>query len=346
MMNELYLFLSFLSGALELGCAFAAVTAAPMSWRVFLLPLAYQAGNLLNRPMIFRTPERVRAAATVSVLAAAALLKWDNVMMRVLTAALASLTLQLARGGLKGSCSTTVKRFWRTLGFFISPIAALFPVLSIGLCTLLPAAVLLLRPVAGKAHKNGRSGLTFAAMICHQMHYFVYTYAVPVFACHTACAWMAPGRALWLASALYTLSWWVYLSPEALAEGAATDRACVRRAFFAGHSFLALVLAVMSAASSTAADAAGFVPLGTFGAAWMLTGLGGGTVFCIKDLSVVSGRFSLPLAEDIGHALGTAAALGIAWLCPGRIVPALTAAACAFVAATLLLGGAAAHEKG
>ena len=39
MMNELYLFLSFLSGALELGCAFAAVTAAPMSWRVFLLPL-------------------------------------------------------------------------------------------------------------------------------------------------------------------------------------------------------------------------------------------------------------------------------------------------------------------
>ena len=70
---------------------------------------------------------------------------------------------------------------------------------------------------------------------------------------------------------------------------------------------------------------------------WMLTGLGGGSVFCIQELTPICRSTDLTLSENAGHVLGCLTAIWLSGIMPGRLVlPVLTGISCVFVGLTLL----------
>ena len=126
---------------------------------------------------------------------------------------------------------------------------------------------------------------------------------------------------------MFALTWVVYLMPQVIA-GRFTG-VNPRKLFFSCHSFLALTMGVLCIA-----DACGNVPL--MFAAWMLSGLGGGSVFCIKSLTPACQRTDLTFSENVGHVAGVLAAILILTVFPSADVPMLTGASCIFVCLTLM----------
>ena len=120
----------------------------------------------------------------------------------------------------------------------------------------------------------------------------------------------------------------MYLIPQIVAEKA--RHISYRAVFFTCHSFLLLVMAAMCI---TAALDRPWVLM----ALWVLTGLGGGSVFCIQELTPICRNTDLSLSENAGHVLGCLTAVCLSRIVPGwLVIPVLTGSSCVFVGLALL----------
>lgn len=305
-----FLTLSLLSGALELGSLFYALeiqATVPL-----LFPLVYQMGNLLFLPAVV-TPRRARGLCILGL--ALAVPGITGLFLPALLAA--SLCIQAARAEQKSACPTWLKRTFRIGGFLLSPLTAILPGLILACCLLTAWAAL----ARGSGARASKETTLFPVMVFHQMHYFAYTYIMP--------AWvLARTGSLLAAAAFFALTWIVYLSPQAAAERA--KHISHRAVFFVCHSFLLLVMAAMCIAAALDRPWA-------LTALWVLTGLGGGSVFCIQELTPACRNADMTLSENVGHVLGCLIAVLLSCAVPSRLmIPVLTGSSCVFVGLTLL----------
>lgn len=217
----------------------------------------------------------------------------------------ASMCIQMARAAQKNNCPVWLKRSFRIGGFVLSPVMALWPAATLSVCLLVSACVLLARSAVDRGAPRGAA--VVPVMVFHQMHYFVYTYIMPVW------FFALSGSLIW-SGLMFGLTWVIYLLPQTVAERVGSVEP--RKMFLVCHAFLALVMGTLCVASVLNS-----APL--ICTAWLLSGLGGGSVFCIKELSPDCQRTDLTLSENIGHVAGVGVSLSNLspednrWLEPG-----------------------------
>lgn len=311
--------LAFVASLLELGPIATILYRGEGIMAVLAAGLAYQIGNAAPRPV--RTSRLIVGVA----LAIGAALLWAapvTTPLWLFGIALLSWLLQVVRRKItameSGRLPTTVqKRIARVVGFVVAAL------ISMELWLLL-----LLLIVGNALHLIDRKAFSLVldrtkivhpiewVMLVHQTHYFIYAYSVPVLVARQELGGV-PLIGFWFAC-----GWISYLSAETL-----WSRFSPRPVFIFGHLFLGTVLLLMTLTVETVWATA---------ALWILSGFGGGTVYCLtllhkrEDLS----HTSLEGAEDVGHLLGVALALGCVYFLnwDASLLPAV-ASVWAFVAA-------------
>lgn len=274
---------------------------------VLLLGLAYQVGNGLARKL-GGSPKVVGAVAAfgpTTLLIAGQALTAQLVAIAAMSASLHA--CRRALGGAEASPKIPVatKRSWRVAGFVVAaclpPEIAVFlviAVLALGLSLLASA------PFTASVKKIHRTDSTrptgrllterlWVLMVIHQTHYFVYAYAILYLAFN-----VSAGSALAAAMA-FALGWITYLSAERLWQ-----RFPETTVFIAGHTFLAAALLGLGLTGENS----WFSVL-----LWVLTGFGGGSVYCLVSISAKSGLSNdrVENAEDVGHVGGVALAIAL-----------------------------------
>lgn len=286
---------------------------------VLLAGLAYQVGNALPRPL-----QRPLALGAIA-LAAALLLYAATPASAPWLAAIAALswTLQTVRRNVAAngaSAPTAHKRIARVIGFILATLAPMALWLALTLAGLALALTCMGNEVA-KAEGGAKAWTPLEwTMMAHQTHYFSYAYAIPVLVADPQLG--GTGAAgFWFAC-----GWVSYLSAEALWR-----RFPPRTVFITGHLCLAAILALLTLASSAPILSVTF---------WILSGFGGGTVYCLTELHKRNGGAPerMERAEDVGHLFGVTLALGavVAFHFTASDLPAI-GAVCALIAAVLLI---------
>jgi hypothetical protein len=233
---------------------------------------------------------------------------------RLLGTVFVSACIQSTRSVMKSGAPKMLKRSVRiagfALGFFCTPRLAM----AAAILTVLFAVIVLRRVPAVKARAilPRLNGLNIV-MVFHQMHYFVYCYAVFIVAFEQG------GRTA--AILAFLLSWIVYLLSPLLYKKAKD----LRKVFFLGHSLLVLVLTGLYLAPS--------LPLKIV--FYLLTGIGGTTEFCIGGLGKKWGIYTEDaqnFSENLGHVLGVASCLILFSICGDLKISSLFAAVFALAA--------------
>ncbi|MGV3727462.1 hypothetical protein [Hydrogenophaga sp.] len=299
---------------------------------VLLLGLAYQVGNAVARHV-------GKSQKLISLIAIIGLVGWlladQRIWLQLLSVAAMSAALQAARRAIAGDAHTSkiptaTKRSFRVAGFILAALAPSAAAMGTTAAITVFGAVLL----ASIAPKHKGHVITqpvnaplrrlqwhlCTLMVMHQTHYFVYAYAVVYLAFK-----LSPDNAL-AASVSFALGWITYLSAEKLWKKFPDTHV-----FVAGHSLLAVCLFGMSWAGES------WVAV----ALWVLTGIGGGTVYCLTSISEKAGLSSdqIENAEDIGHVGGLVLAIALVVGVRGGVSDLTLAGAClAAVAAMMLLG--------
>lgn len=319
----LFLLLSMLSGWLEIGTLFFAVHRGLPVWEALLLPAMYQAGNLLHMySIVEKSISVIRGIGLVIMITNIWIQSTELLCVEVL---IASVCLQHAREKYKKECPTWLKRSARIAGFALSLLMAYCPEGIIGICL-----VLSLFSSAGRFDHRNKSGEKGAetkrtwvwVMVLHQMHYFVYIYVLILFAIRSRTGSL-------FTVALFCTSWVVYLLPQTIAEKLGWKK--LKAMFFICHSFLGAVIVGMCIADILHDTTAVYV-------LWIMTGLGGGSVFCIKELTGQYKKTNMNYTENFGHILGVAVAIGLTVLFPDAPAAVYLAASALFVILTLTGG--------
>lgn len=317
-----FLLLSLLSGVIELGSVFLGIRLGVSVAGIFLLPFWYQMGNLLMNYLPRNETFYFIMFVTVASGTISNNFSWSYIVFAS-QLVITSYFIQAACEKSKKSCPTWLKRAFRIGGFAISPVLVLYNGQPILIASTLFSVMLLLRGAATvetTSNKKKYFGISFV-MIFHQIHYFVYTYIIPIY------LYQRTGSFI-IVAILFATTWIVYLFPQTIVEK--YDIMKYKTVFFVGHSFLAICLGLMTWMAN-----AGFAKGVLF--CWLFTGFGGGTVFCIKHLSSKYEQINMDLSENIGHVMGPALAILICFYAPDIEITVLTFAACTSVIATLLI---------
>ena len=288
--------------------------------------LAYQLGNGLPR-LIGPTPRYALApAATLGVLglifAHPATLTW-YAAIGCLSGALQAIRRGLCASPGSDLPSTPAKRTARVVGFIVAtvaPIAVWLPIVGMAYCMAIAWPNCEKLPSSAILQPSSPSVLE-ATMVLHQAHYFSYCYAIPLLVARNDLGGM-PFVGLWFA-----VGWISYLSAEALWR-----RFPPYRVFVIGHLCLVLLLGLLAVLNS--------LPWAVV-VIWALSGLGGGSVYCLTIMHKAVGlrHERLERAEDAGHVLGVVAALTFVLLLNGNVafLPALASAWAALAVATMMI---------
>lgn len=318
-----FLLLSLMSGCVELGSVYLGIKYCDSIPLMILLPLSYQIGNL----MMEYVPKNCRTVTGIGITAVALsplnLTSWNypTLLVQIM---MSSFCIQVARDLNKKKCPTWLKRTFRIGGFAIAP-SMLIANGQIILILCLIASVVVISAYRASSSETIQKAkfphkLSFV-MILHQMHYFVYTYIMPIYIYQLSGSFFTSATA-------FAITWIVYLLPQSVFEkmGFKMYKTC----FYLCHAFLALCLLAMSWAVE--ANHIRIVLL-----SWLLTGLGGGSVFCIRHLSPKCKNMSMDFSENLGHVLGPMVAIIICFLFPGKEMLFLPFVAFIFVVAALVI---------
>ena len=314
-----FLLFSFLSGVLELGTVLRYFNEGYPLWNIFLMASMYQLGNLLFLPERLQ-PSLARGLGMVNGIVSVVCMYSGNLFPEAFGIVLTSLCIQIVRAEHKENCPTWIKRTFRIGGFLFSPVMVFYGPAVMVIISIL-AAVLIVTGNDGTVQKRRTKNRTISfVMVYHQIHYFIYTYIMPLTVIYLT-------KNIYMSVFLYVLTWLVYLLPEwVLKKNARYD---AKRIFFICHLLLGVLMAVLSMSFLTENIWAGLC-------AWMLTGAGGGSVFCIKELTEANAVCNMPLSENIGHFLGSVLSAVIAAAVTDHIGMTLTGVSCIFVCMTLL----------
>lgn len=245
------------------------------------------------------------------------------VALLALSASLQACRRSLVKTAIAPKIPTATKRAFRVSGFLLAAFLPCSYSLLLSMGTVIFGAALL-RASGARSYSRVANKLTSETyqvalyrrlsllMILHQTHYFVYAYAVLYLAFHIY------AESINAAALSFALGWITYLSAERLWR-----RFPDRRVFICGHIFLAICLLSMSVIGS-----ASWVSV----LLWIMTGFGGGSVYCLVSISSKAGLTSkhVEYTEDIGHLSGVLIALGL--VSTGATFGGLAAVGAAFAA--------------
>lgn len=279
-----FLLFSCVSGFLEIGCIIFAIQHSFPIYQILLLAIAYQLGSFFTKNI--RISFKIIVLLNIIAIGCYYFQSEVSINFFLLWVGILSFSvcLQAVRGPNKALINTGEKRIFRIIGF------ALAPLFSLQIMTILSMLVFI---VAFFSRRLFLSRLELDKiifqdyiMIFHQMHYFSYSYFVLIIAITKT------GFSSFSTSLLFALGWITY----AITPYFANKRHYIVY-FFSGHIFLLLVLVLMGITNNYHYKIL----------LWIITGFGGGTVFCIEKILELKSRLrekASELSENIGHVLG------------------------------------------
>lgn len=315
-----FLLLSSLSGIIELGSVYLGIYLGLSIPEAISLPLFYQLGNLMLNYVSHKKQCCIASSVIVIILSILCSAEYQYVVLAV-QLVLSSYCIQVCRVAQKKSCPVWLKRAFRVGGFAVSPVMLIANGQAVLLISMGYCFVLSMKSANVSLQTQDKECRQLSlVMIFHQLHYFVYTYIMPVYVLQLTNSYLLSGLA-------FAVTWIVYLMPQTIADNMKIKK--YRLMFFICHSFLAVCMGMMAYASMLKWPAAVLV-------FWLLTGLGGGSVFCIKHLSSHYSQINMDLSENIGHVAGPAIAVLLCRCFPDNEIFYLSTASCIFVVSALL----------
>lgn len=287
-----FLLLSFLSGTVELGAVYLGITMQQPVYIIMLFPLFYQIGNVLMDIIPRKKTLHVWFLIIVGVLIVINSLHFSYYLFCIQLLC-SSYCLQLYRLKYKKKCPTWLKRCFRIGGFAASPIMTIFHgQIVFSLVFLLCLSVHLVSKEVTNATEiteyndaqDERKHLS-TVMLFHQLHYFVYTYVMPIYMFRLS-------GSIILSALSFSITWVVYLLPQVLTDKYRLKN--FRIIFFCCHLFLLLCLVLIGVGFCTNNPVVAL-------AGWFFTGLGGGSVFCISHLTRYYETIKMDYSENLGH---------------------------------------------
>lgn len=289
--ENIYLVLSSLSGFIELGSIILISLVTTNIVEIFLAGLFYQAGNLGAR--IISSSDKaclIYALLGSSIFLLSELINVPFVLVYP-GIFLLSLAIQNMRRTTKAlslnEANTFTKRAFRIIGFLFAGFITKF-LLILAACLIVIISVymnFIAQEKSFQFNKKPHFNKLAFIMLIHQIHYFSYCYSIPVL------LMLYLNVPTYLIGLFFIVGWISYIYSEKLFKSYE-----LRKVFILGHASVTISLIGMYI----------FVDqIGFFLVFWFLSGLGGGTVFCIKKLNQeMIAPISLPFWEDLGHVLG------------------------------------------
>lgn len=314
---------NFLSGFLELGCIIFFIVAHENIILVLLAGLSYQLGNLAASTIGLSK----KTTIVIVFLSVTSLIVYQRTGITVfyfVAIAFASIALQKMRRLIVliiGSerVSTFSKRTVRIAGFLIAGFASGTTILIACLGILVITCFIATQHAKVWAdslavHKVKMNTLS-SIMIIHQSHYFSYAYWIPILFIYKL------GIPYYLIGPFFILGWLSYIFSEKLFGGFNEIKV-----FILGHLTVAISLIILGMFNNI---------LHIVMIAWFISGLGGGTVFCLKRLNKTSSKpTDLEIWEDVGHVSGVLISIAFAFLFADRFGnPFFVSAAIAMITA-------------
>lgn len=301
-----YYITCLISGIVELGSVFWGIKYGFSIPQIMGMALAYQLGNILR---FFVTPKIAKLQNAICVFVCIISISLCSINKKSLLGYIAaflmfmlfSTILQNVRSAVHGSIPRWKKRSCRVFGFIASAIVYINPAVVVVVLSFILLCFSIKLPKFSYEHwfinwKNGKFGPKVAwAMVTHQAHYFAYNYILVVL---TMMYFQNPlVTTLWFAG-----NWIPYTITEPLVKKFNWNKWCIIAV--SAHLFNAVILLGMFFAY-------GYNIYITVGL-WVLTGFGGGNVFCIKkalEKKVKYEKSVWSFSEQIGHIVGVFSAL-------------------------------------
>jgi len=297
-----FYFTCVLSGIIELGAVMWGLGQGYSVEYALGLTISYQIGNIL----LFLINERIRAKQSFylagGVVLSITMLFLKNAEIKYIVAFILfaglSTSIQTMRSAVKSKEPRWRKRCFRVLGFLLSAMMYRYGTVLLVAISIMLFVLSILTPkfddtcwikklIRGEYGKNK----ICITMVIHQMHYFVYCYAMLTIA-------LLYYKNPWIASAWFIGNWIPYIITEPLIKYSKKEKWMTF--LIAGHILVAGLLLFMDIFINK-----GNIPLAML--LWVFTGFGGGNVFCIKkSLAPVKEYHNMVwvFSENIGHILG------------------------------------------
>lgn len=294
------------SGMIEVGAVLWGIGAGYSVEGALGLALAYQIGNIvlffLNRKL--RQIQHVFAA--IACLFAAGIIWSTDPILRYWCAfacfALLSTIIQTLRSAVKSKEPRWRKRCFRIAGFLISAVMYNYGAYALAVISVMTLILTICCPkyeddcwltklINGQYGKNR----ICLAMTVHQMHYFVYCYSMLIISLFV---YDNP----FMASFWFVANWIPYILTEPLVK--LTKTKAWLHFLIGGHVLVAGLLIGMYITIEQYSLVAMIL--------WMLTGFGGGNVFCIKKSLLKHKEYHDQVwvfSENVGHFFGVVIAL-------------------------------------
>lgn len=304
----MYYLYSALSGSVEIGMVCWAVTNGLSPAAIVALGMAYQLGNMI--PVPYRPAKRDVIWGFGVCLFSIASLRWNRnyfPAIFLLTAFLSAI-LQSIRTGCSGEAVRWKKRLCRVMGFASACLYRDYLVICLIIVLMLLAVGLKKIPDNERRFLVPKGNRT---MILHQMHYFCYSYGMLYLS-------YVLFESMPLTIGSFVISWLTYLAVEPfLKKYGGGNR---KKTLCLGHLGLCILLLGLFVAI--------IYESWIFAVLWCLSGLGGGTVFCIYMVEEQKQKGEITQqdwswSENIGHVLGCLLALlwiGVTGFVEGTIV--------------------------
>jgi len=285
----LFLLFSSITGFIELGSIIYSIRIGLSINQILLIALAYQLGCFFpTNIQISKTFTILTSIISIFLFIYISFFKFDYLVFWIATFFI-SANLQILRSFQKATISTGLKRIFRIIGFSLSPFYFL-PIIGL-FCILLSLSLIFNNNSLQNKINFYKLRIQEIIMVSHQMHYFSYSYFVIII------IMLVGNYNAFYASISFVLGWITYTLVSYILK-----KEKFLLYFIGGHVFLMLVLLAMSQIDYVSVKIL----------LWVITGFGGGTVFCIEKLLNSNNDLKkepLEFSENIGHVLGLA--LGI-----------------------------------
>lgn len=328
-----YYFTCMLSGAVELGTIFLGTRLGYSLSAIIGLAMAYQVGNVLrffiNKKIAKFQDLFIFLIFALSILSMLLKGSWLSYVSLLVYYTVFSTFLQNIRSAVQGQIPRWKKRSWRVAGFVFSAMFYLFPYPML----IASAMILLFYSITlKKFHYDGwlndwKTGVLGPrlcwTMVTHQAHYFAYNYVILYLVLHYFSNPL-------IASLCFAANWIPYIITEPFVKKMQWDKWLAIAV--CAHLFNAMVLLGMHFFF----DANILLSI----TLWVLTGFGGGNVFCIKKAlasRITYDKDVWSLSEQLGHILGVVTALIITTMPIPEKTTMLVAAFFAFITVPIMM---------
>ena len=315
--KKIFLFFSFISGIIELGTIFLGSDMGYSTNAIIGLALAYQIGNLVPNPLLLS----YYCTIVLAIIQSGTLLLFyfqKSYWLLFFSIVLLGMIIQSGRSYSKSKVSTTKKRLFRIIGFLIAPVFNQYVLFFLAGLTVIITAMNSVKNTKCRI-RIPKIKLISVIMIVHQIHYFCYSYFMILILKS-----LIKNSFSIILSFLFVLGWCTYISVPHLVH-----RKNYEIIFIIGHIFLASMLwGIFSSYPSK------IVVL-----FWILTGFGGGTVYCIEKVNNSMKQIEkedITFAENIGHVTGTLIGI-IAYSVSNSVLTPVIVSCMAAIGAILLM---------